>query len=253
MCWETNSSTAYFNRTTYPRIKGHRTLQVLFFDQRQITWYTRDFGTSLPCLDKVGIQLLHVKGCLNQIKPPYCTLQIMVRAQQDVVCSLEPAQEIIQLTSLKGINISYTTHGIKTFLSFHSREDAGITLQAVEAETQGKSQITGILDPENWLHSILTFLDPRLERYFYQMIYLNAKYVRNKSISEGKHLHILRKHLAPAVDNTSMGEIIAVKLHHHHQPNPQGQQLKGRELSLLCCQRGRKACWQHVHYQYLFW
>lgn len=104
----------------------------------------------------------------------------------------------------------------------------------MEAETRGKSNNTGILDPESWLHSILTFLDPKLERSFYQMIYLNAKCIRNKSVSEGKHLQVLRKHLAPAVDNTSMGEIIAVKLHHHHQPNLQGQQLKGREVSLFC-------------------
>lgn len=89
------------------------------------------------------------------------------------------------------------TPGIKTFFSFHSREDAGITLQAVEAETWGKSKITSILDPERRLHSILTFLDPKLERYFYQMIYLNAKYIRNKSASEGKHLQVLRKQLAP--------------------------------------------------------
>lgn len=86
------------------------------------------------------------------------------------------------------------------------------------------------------------------------MTYLNAKYIRNKSVSEGKHLHVLRKHLAAAVDNTSVGETIAVKLHRHRLPNLQGQQLKGRELTLLlCCQKGKKAHWQHIHYQYSLW
>ena len=53
---------------------------------------------------------------------------------------MEAAQEIIKLMGLKNTNISYMIPAIKVLLSFHSREDAIITLWAVDTEMQRENQ-----------------------------------------------------------------------------------------------------------------
>lgn len=62
------------------------------------------------------------------------------------------------------------------------------------------------------------------------MIDLNAKYVRNKSISECKNLmwdsESIWKSTCPSSAQNLNWRNCVVKLYHHHPPNLQGQELK---------------------------